>query len=88
MFVDKILNFKYSDDFEWEDSVIYSFLSEYYGVCDVKLSLRSGDEIIIKKYNVVGGSGNREYISIYESNGVNEPLLNVDLEDIKSLEVI
>lgn len=86
--MDKILNFKYSDDFEWENSVLYSFLSEYYGVCDVKLSLRNGEEIIIKRYNVVGGSGNRGYISIYESNGVNEPLCVVDLDCIMSLEVI
>ena len=90
MAIDKILKFNYDKNtFDWTNSVLYDFLSEYYGLNDVKMVMSSGDEIIIKKYNVVGGVVGDDYISIYESNGELHKLIRcVNLEHIESLEVI
>lgn len=88
--MDKILNFKYvKDEFNWSDSILYEFLSEYYGLYDVKIELDNGEEIIIKKYNVVGNIIGEDYITIYESNGELHKIVgSVSLGNIKSLEVL
>lgn len=89
MAVDVILNFDYDrDTFVWTESELFNFLSEYYGINDVMLYLKNGDEILIKKYNVVGSCLSEDYFLIYNSNGDTKDIIKVYFEDVKKLKAI
>ncbi len=89
MNVDKILNFSYDrDTFVWTESELFNFLCEYYGTNDILIYLKNGDEIIVKKYNVVGSRLNDDYFLIYDSNGDTKDVIKVDYEDVEKLEVL
>ena len=70
--IDKLLNFGKTyrkEMFDWSNSILYDFLTDHYGLHDVSMKLENGDEIIIKKYNVVGSRPGDDYIVVHESSG-------------------
>jgi hypothetical protein len=89
--MDKILDFHLTYDknhFYWNESSLYYFLSEYYGLCDVLIETSYG-MVLVKKYNVVGYIDGDEYITVYESIGELENIVSrVFLDTIYSVEVL
>lgn len=88
---DKILDFnkEYNKDiFKWEESSLYSFLCEYYGICDVLIETFAG-MVLVKKYNVVGYVEGNPYITVYESIGeLDKVNWVVYLDTIHTIEVL